>query len=474
MPSLYFAPEASFACNPKGGQVNEFKALVNALHGQGIAVILDVVYNHTGAPQVLMGFDKKYFYRLDGSNALLNFSGCGNDFKTESPMARRLILDSLEYWVREFHIDGFRFDLAELIDHETLLAIEKRLVPIKPDVILIAEPWSFRGNNKGRLNGTNWTSWNDDFRNHVKDAVLGNGDTNGLYHVLKGSVDLWTGQPIESVNYVESHDNFTLIDHLSRRVDHDGTNATGLDIRRDLFCAAATLLSPGIPMIAEGQEMLRSKGGNGNSYNAGDAVNAIDYTLREKNPKVLKFYRDLIAFRKSDAGMIIREADATAVRNIERLPGSLPGSVGLAWKVPELQLLPQASGQAARQASGQTLPQASGQAAQQASGQTLPQASGQAARQASGQTLPQAIRKAARQAVRLLALFNADSETSANFKVHLQSGAWTRLFGDGRLFSMTELSRREVQVSHSDDDGVSFEVPPLGVEVWVPKRRPAD
>ncbi|MBP7633466.1 hypothetical protein KBA41_04815 [Candidatus Ozemobacteraceae bacterium] len=407
MPSLFFAPETSYARSPHGSQVHEFKALVDMLHRHGIAVLLDVVYNHTGAPQVLMGIDRKYFYRHDGNLTLLNFSGCGNDFKSENPMSRRIILDSLEHWVREFHVDGFRFDLAELIDHDTLVEIEKRLTSIKPDVILIAEPWSFRGSNKGRLKNSAWANWNDDFRNRVKEAAHGKGSGDALFQVLRGSIDLWTASPWESVNYVESHDDFTLTDHLTDRKDRDGSHPSAHDIKRNIFCAAAVLLSPGIPMLAQGQEMLRSKKGNGNSYNAGDGVNAVDYSLRERNSEVFNFYRGLIEFRRSPEGRLLREADAASCRAVEKVYGSTSFSIGLIWRDPEK---------------------------------------------------PKDV---------LIVLFNADQHHKAKFTLKLHAGSWMRLVGDGKVFSRTSFDRREMAVSHADvENGVTIEIPAIGVEVW--------
>lgn len=408
MPSLFFAPETSYARTHHGAQVYEFKAMVDTLHRHGMAVILDVVYNHTGAPQILMGMDRKYFYRHDGNLALENFSGCGNDFKSENPMARRIILDSLEHWVREYHVDGFRFDLAELLDHETLLEIEKRLTAVKPDVILISEPWSFRGSNKGQLKNTSWANWNDDFRNRVKEAAHGKENGDSLFQVLRGSIDLWTASPWESVNYVESHDNYTLADHLSERKDRDGTHQSAHDIKRNMFCAAAVLLSPGIPMLAQGQEMLRSKKGNGNSYNAGDGINAVDYTLRDKHAAVFEFYRGLIEFRRSPDGRFLRSADASACRSVEKVRGSTPSSIGLFWHDSE------------------------------------------------------------KPKEALVILFNGDQHNRAKFTLKLHSGTWVRLVGDGKVQSRTSFARREMAVSYSDiENGVTLEVPAIGVEVWV-------
>ncbi|MBF0545008.1 MAG: hypothetical protein HQM08_11265 [Candidatus Riflebacteria bacterium] len=332
MPSLFFAPEASYASNPYGKQFYEFKELVNTFHRNQIAVILDVVYNHSGAPQVLMGMDKQYFYRHDFNLGLLNFSGCGNDFKSELPMGRRLILDSLKYWVEEFHIDGFRFDLAELIDLKTLREIENELQKVKPGIILIAEPWSFRGTLKGKLKKTEWTCWNDDFRNRIKEAALGRLPAKELEPILKGSVELWTSSPLECVNYVESHDDFTLTDYLCHSGDRNGSNPSPVDIKRNLFCAAAIFLSPGIPMIAQGQEMLRSKFGNHNSYNAGDGINAVNYLLKAKYSEVYSFYKSLIAFRSSQDCQILRRLEGSDCKTTKTLFSIDQVGIGTLWE----------------------------------------------------------------------------------------------------------------------------------------------
>jgi len=306
MPSLYFAPESSYATSPDGKQVEEFKKLVDTFHKNGIAVIMDVVYNHTGEPHYFTYYDKFYYYRVNEEMAYLNFSGCGRDVKTENPMVRRLIIDSLKHFVINYGIDGFRFDLAELIDRETLLEIEKELKKIKPDIILILEPWSFRGNIKGIFKGHSFSLWNDDFRNRVKHFVKSGEGRDGLIDVISGSTNLWAGSPVETINYVESHDDFTLIDELSFDKGNDGTDPSSVAIKMDKICAAILFTSLGIPMIAQGQEFLRSKGGCSNSYNKGDIVNGIKWELKEKNKNVFEFYKNLIRLRLSEHGKCFR------------------------------------------------------------------------------------------------------------------------------------------------------------------------
>ncbi len=306
MTSLFFAPESSYATNPTGKQVTEFKKLVNALHNNGIAVILDIVFNHTGGPNYFAGFDNKYYYRLTKDFSYENWSGCGNDFKTENPMVRKYIVDCILYWIKEYHVDGFRFDLGELIDRETLKEIYIKAKEIKPDVILILEPWSFRGSMKGYFKTLDWAYWNDDFRNNVKGAVKGYPDKEILKKLIKGSIDLWASKPIVSVNYLSSHDDYTLIDELTSRADHNGLFPTLQDIKKDKMAAFVLFTSLGMTMISEGQEILYSRAGIENGYNAGDKYNSVKWDQKEKYPDTYNFYKNLIHFRLSKAGKPFR------------------------------------------------------------------------------------------------------------------------------------------------------------------------
>lgn len=330
MSTLYFAPESSYSTNPeKGKQVTEFKKLVNELHSNNIAVLMDVVYNHTGQPNYYRGYDNKYYYRLNDDFGYINFSGCGNDFKTENYMSRRLIIDSLKHFVIHYHIDGFRFDLAELIDLPTLLEIEKELKKIKPDIILIAEPWSFRGSLKGKLKNTSWASWNDDFRNKVKDFAKGNiSNIDELKSVITGSTKLWTTAPLESVNYVESHDDKTLTDDLSTRDDHNGSILNDVERKMNRLCATILFTSAGMPMISGGQEILRSKYGNPNSYNAGDTINSIKWDFKSKNNIEYNYYKGLINLRNSSIGEIIKFTGTNPDSYYQWLIGSNNKSIG--------------------------------------------------------------------------------------------------------------------------------------------------
>jgi pullulanase/glycogen debranching enzyme len=305
----YFAPEASYAREPlKGSQFYEFKNLVNELHNQGFGVILDVVYNHVGWPNLFQHIDRKYYFRLTPDYEYLNFSGVGNDFKSESPMARRFIVENIKYLVREFKIDGFRWDLAELIDIQTLMEAKREAEKINPNVVMISEPWSFRGNHKDQIRGTGWAAWNNDFRYAGRDFALGSADREWVKKIITGSTDIWAADPLQSVNYVESHDDMAIADVLASRPDKDGRYLTELDARRNRLAATLVFTSLGIPMINQGQEFMRSKRGISNTYNRGDEVNAIRWTDRDRPiaNQTMQYYKGLIALRNSDQGRAFR------------------------------------------------------------------------------------------------------------------------------------------------------------------------
>ncbi|MBN2104764.1 pullulanase [bacterium] len=349
MTSYFFAPESYYATGgtmspnaymgQDGRAVTELKTLVKTLHHQGIAVIMDVVYNHVSQYDLnpLKFVDKKYYFRLDNDQNLTTASGCGNDFKTERPMSRKLILDSLIYWMTEYHIDGFRFDLATMIDYDTLKTLTKVLRKVNPDVVLIAEPW---GRGKYDLQGFSqlgWGAWNDLFRNSVK----GDNPNDGLglifgrlwrnvtpeyiKNIFFGSVKNGGGPFLKvshAVNYLESHDDYSLGDFIriglnetdpSRPVDdldaHSRLSETQLKYNK--MAALILLTSRGSVMIHSGQEFGRSKviaptklpdtyPGfiDHNSYNKDDETNWINYAHMKMNQELVNYYSGLIALRR--------------------------------------------------------------------------------------------------------------------------------------------------------------------------------
>ncbi|TVQ16741.1 MAG: pullulanase, partial [Balneolaceae bacterium] len=248
MTSFFFAPETIFASDgspepdaiigSSSVAIREFKEMVKALHKQGISVIMDVVYNHASQYDInpLKYIDKEYFFRLNPDGSYRSESGCGNDLRTESSVARQLIIESLKYWMKEYHIDGFRFDLANLIDRETAELIRKETRMINPNVILIAEPWG-GGYDPNGFSAIDWAAWNDQIRNGVKgsDPVNGKGFIFGSwqYETSREALEnfmagtLWHGpngrfaKSGHSVNYLESHDGYTLGDFI--RIGYDNT-----------------------------------------------------------------------------------------------------------------------------------------------------------------------------------------------------------------------------------------------------------
>jgi pullulanase/glycogen debranching enzyme len=304
----FFSPESSYAQIPEcGSQIEELQEVVAAFHRCGMAVILDVVYNHVGEPNHLLHIDKEYYFHLDDEGNLTNWSGCGNDLRCDTPIGRRLIIDSLTYLVETYDVDGFRFDLAELIGAEVLKEIEIALKPIKPSIVLIAEPWSFRGHIGLELKSTGFASWNDGYREFLCDYVLGHGNQDGLRYFINGSLTHLTAWPAQTVNYVESHDDRCWIDKITENGDHHGQFPTPNDRRRTHLMVAMLMSSLGIPMLAAGQDFLRTKNGIHNSYRSGD-VNAIDYHRLLAFAGTHEYFRRWIRFRRSKRGRLFRLA----------------------------------------------------------------------------------------------------------------------------------------------------------------------
>ena len=306
MPVGYFAPESSYALDPQGGsQVGEFRDLVETFHRNGFSVLVDVVYNHVGEPNHLLFIDKLYYFELAPDASLMNWSGCGNDLRCRSAMTRRLIGDSLVHLIRFYGVDGFRFDLAELIGLPVLAEIEKTLKAIKPDVILVAEPWSFRGHIAGELRDTGYASWNDGYRNFLRDYVRGTGPAETAAYYLRGSPWYFAKWPAQTVNYVESHDDRTWIDVITENHDGDGSHPTLLDLERTHLMVAFLMASLGLPMLHAGQDFLTSKSGEHNTYQKG-GINALDFRRLFRFPGTHRYFAEWIRFRLSSWGELIR------------------------------------------------------------------------------------------------------------------------------------------------------------------------
>jgi len=320
------SPDGWFATNiDDDSRVREFKRLVGALHERGIGVIMDVVYNHTANGAPFNALVPRYYYRYLPDGRLSNGSGCGNDFRTEAPMARKYIVDSLKYWVQEYGIDGFRFDLMALMDLDTMKEVERELRAINPSIVLYGEPWGGGGQqaparptNKQTIVGTHLGAFND----NIRDALVGspfdkancgfvqNGSSrNELESAIQGSFRLWADRPDQVINFISCHDNWVVWDKLRL----SKPNATEDDVKDMMKIGYLLLLTAqGVPFIHGGDEFARTKYGNGNSYNAPDAVNEVDWSLRKKNQDLFTYVRDLIAFRKAHPVFRIRAKEQIA------------------------------------------------------------------------------------------------------------------------------------------------------------------
>jgi len=306
MTTNFFAPASAYALEPaQASGVHELQDLVVAFHSRGIAVVLDVVFNHVGEPAHLMFVDRLYYFEQDALGALTNWSGCGNDLRASAAMSRRLIIDSCTHLLRTYGVDGFRFDLAELLGAEVLAEIETALKRVKPDVILIAEPWSYRGHAARALRETGWASWNDGYRDFVRDYLRGGSSAASCEYFLKGSPWHFAKWPAQTVNYTESHDDRTWIDMITENHHHDGRMPTANDRRRTHLMAALLMMSVGIPMLSVGQDFLRSKHGVTNTYRRGE-LNALDYHRLLRYPASHAYFAAWVAFRRGPLGHLLR------------------------------------------------------------------------------------------------------------------------------------------------------------------------
>jgi pullulanase len=305
----FFSPEGMFATNPNNNsRVRELKALIKALHSRGIGVIMDVVYNHTSGNCSLMSIAPGYYYRHAGNGSFANGSGCGNEVKSEAPMARRLILDSLKYWVKEYGVDGFRFDLMALIDQETMRDADRELRKIDPGIILFGEPWTGGATplrdktDKDALRQVPVGAFNDDFRNALKGPPDGSEpgwiQNGSKREALKTAmlVSGWFASPEQSINYMTCHDNLVLWDKLVASMPN-ATDALRIETMKLGYLTLFT--SQGVPFFLGGGEFARTKGGNNNSYDAPDSVNEIDWELKRDHLDLFNYLRDVIALRKA-------------------------------------------------------------------------------------------------------------------------------------------------------------------------------
>ncbi len=341
----FFSPKAGYAATGKFGmQIDELKNLVKELHKNGIEVILDVVFNHTaegnerGPTISFRGIDNKTYYMMTPEGYYFNFSGCGNTLNCNNPIVRNIVLDCLRYWAAEYHIDGFRFDLASILGRDPWgcplanppLLESLAFDPILAKCKLIAEAWDAGGLYQvgsfpayGR-----WAEWNGKYRDGIRKFLKGDGTVGDMAQRLQGSPDLyaWAGRsPATSINFITAHDGFTLMDLVSYNEKHNEANGEnnndggndndswncgwegptddpGINAlrRRQIKNAIAILMvSQGVPMLLMGDEVGRTKNGNNNTYCHDNELNWLDWGLKTKNADLFTFTQRCIAFRRA-------------------------------------------------------------------------------------------------------------------------------------------------------------------------------
>jgi len=385
----FFCPHPSYCISPhEGTHLREFRDMVKALHAADIGVILDVVFNHTaeggaGGPTInFRGFENETFYHLDPNDRSIyvDYTGCGNTVNCNHPFVADFIIDCLEHWVRDMHVDGFRFDLASVLvrgvdgnpSYNAPVPWSIEFSDVLSRTTIIAEAWDAAGLYQvGAFAGFRWSEWNGRYRDVVRRFVRGDGGLLGEVATrLSGSSDLYQAGgrlPINSINYMTCHDGFTLYDLVSYSEKHNEANGEenrdGTDDNLSWNCGyegetrslpilrlrrqqvrnflAILLLSQGVPMLLAGDEVLRTQHGNNNAYCQDNELGWFDWRLTEKNNDMLRFCREMIAFRKRHP-CLMRDRFLTGRARPGRLPDVTWHGVKLnepLWHDPEGQVL---------------------------------------------------------------------------------------------------------------------------------------
>lgn len=352
-PENYNVPEGSFSSDPYDGavRIREFKEMVQAFHDYGIGVILDVVYNHTGETET-SNFNQLvpgYYYRQNAGGGFSDASACGNETASDRPMMRKFMVESIEYWLEEYHLDGFRFDLMGIHDMETMNTINKAARAIKPDVLLYGEGWTAGDSplpyadralkaHTHQMEGI--AAFSDDMRDGLKGHVFTH-DAPGFvsgktglkesvkfgivascwhpqinYEAVNYSDTAWAKSPAQTVTYVSCHDNHTLWDRIQISRP-DASLEEQISMHR--LALTSVLSSQGISFLHAGTELLRSKNGVENSYESPDTINSIDWTRKSLHYDVFEYVQGLIRLRKNHPAF--RMTDAAMIReNLTFLP----------------------------------------------------------------------------------------------------------------------------------------------------------
>jgi len=342
-PVNYNVPEGGYSTNPYQPEVRirEFKQMVQALHKAGIRVILDVVYNHTYDIEH-SNFQRTYpdyFYRKTADGQYSNGSGCGNETASDQPMMRKFMLESVKYWINEYHIDGFRFDLMGVHDIETMNQIRQMVNNIDPTIYIYGEGWSagscalpneLLGMKANIAQMPSIAAFSDE----IRDALRGpfSDDTKGgflagepnceesIKYGIVGAiqhpqVDMskvnysqtpWALEPTQMISYVSCHDDMCLADRLHASIPGIADDEL---IRLDLLAQTTVFTSQGVPFILSGEELLRSKKGVHNSFESPDSINQLDWSNKAKYPQVFEYYKNLIQLRKNHPAFRLGNAD---------------------------------------------------------------------------------------------------------------------------------------------------------------------
>ncbi|WAM35892.1 type I pullulanase [Caldicellulosiruptor acetigenus] len=329
-PVLYQCPEYWYSTKSGGIEaLKELRTMIKTLHQNGIGVVMDVVFNHTyhtkgGKFSIFDKIVPGYFYRIDDYGDYSNATGCGNEIATEKPMVRKFILDTIIYWTEEFHIDGFRFDLMGLIDTLTMRMISKEVRKRNPHALIYGEGWVMGDSTclleeRATIESTAHQGYSIGlFNDRIRDSIRGDldgfktgymhgnlSDVERLKQGIKAAIDDFAKEPDECVNYCSCHDNLTLFDKAQKTMV--GEDIFWID-RACRLANAIILTSQGIAFLHGGVEFNRSKGGHPNTYNAGDSINKIDWSLKEKFYDTFKFYCDLIKLRKEHLAFRMRSS----------------------------------------------------------------------------------------------------------------------------------------------------------------------
>ena len=326
-PVNYNAPDGGYSTNPfdPACRIRETKQMIQALHKAGIRVIMDVVYNHTYDVMgcALGRVVPKYFYRLNADGTYANGSGCGNETASDHEMYRRFMVESVCYWAREYHIDGFRFDLMGIHDQETMRQIRAALDKIDPTILTYGEGWAAMSPAYpyDSLAMKQWTykmprvgAFSDDIRNALigspfdHERGFASGNPSSAKDVMRGLIACpeWSGEPMQHVSYITCHDNYCLRD----RIDVSAIGETEeTKIRMNKLAQTAVLVSQGMTFLYGGEELYRTKKGIDNSYQSPDSINTIPWENKEKYADLVEYYRQMIAIRRAHKGFRLGTAE---------------------------------------------------------------------------------------------------------------------------------------------------------------------